>query len=282
MRPASDELTTHLASEVTTLAICWKITRRDNRVLGFTSHDSDITYDSVIYKASSGFTPSAVADNAELAVDNLDIEGVLDSSAITETDLHAGLYDYAQIDVFMVNYNDLTQGQLMLRSGWLGEVRYTRNRFVAEVRGLMQNLSQTIGELYSPSCRAQFGDSRCGVSLVSYTVTGSLTTVTDNQTFSDSGRSEEDGYFGQGKITFVSGNNSGVSMEVKEFEDGKMTLVFPLPFDVQVGDSYSLHACCDKSFETCIASFDNAVNFRGEPHIPGLDKMFETAGTRSR
>jgi hypothetical protein len=25
---------------------------------------------------------------------------------------------------------------------------------------------------------------------------------------------------------------------------------------------------------------DNAVNFRGEPHVPGLDRMLETAGTR--
>ena len=30
-------------------------------------------------------------------------------------------------------------------------------------------------------------------------------------------------------------------------------------------------AGCDKSFATCKAKFDNAVNFRGFPHLPGND-----------
>lgn len=280
MKPASDELAQHLASEVTTIATCWKLTRRDSSVFGFTSHDKDIVFDSVTYNASTGFTPSAVANNSELSVDNLDVEGVLDSNTITEQDLLAGLYDFAQIEVFMVNYEDLTQGSLNLRTGWLGEVRFTRNRFFAEVRGLMQNLAQVIGDLYSPSCRVQLGSAKCGINLTSFTATGTVTTVTSNQVFSDSSRNETNGYFSLGKITFTSGNNNGLSMEVKEFASGKITLVFPMPYTVTISDTYSIHAGCDKSFDTCINRFSNATNFRGEPHIPGIDRMLETAGTR--
>jgi uncharacterized phage protein (TIGR02218 family) len=30
-------------------------------------------------------------------------------------------------------------------------------------------------------------------------------------------------------------------------------------------------AGCDKSFATCKARFDNGINFRGFPHVPGSD-----------
>ena len=153
MKTLNPALTTHLAGEVTTLATCWKLTRRDATVLGFTDHDRDITYSGVTYVAATGFSPSAIANSAALNVDNLDVEGMLSSGSITEADILAGLYDFAQIEIFMLNYNDLTQGILKLRRGWLGEVSLTRQHFTAEGRGLTQLLSQDIGESVSPSCR---------------------------------------------------------------------------------------------------------------------------------
>lgn len=281
MKTISTQLKTHLSGEVTTLATCWKLTRRDGTVMGFTDHDRNLTVEALEYKAASGFTPSAVATGADFAVDNLDVEGALDSLFITEQDLMAGIYDFAELEIFMVNYADVSQGKLHLRRGWLGEVSLSGQHFTAEVRGLMQALSQTIGELYSPSCRAKLGDSRCTVNMAGYTVTGTVTAVTDNRVFADSSRTEEAGYFDFGKITFTSGENNGISMEVKEYAPGKIALALPMPYTVAVGNSYSMQAGCDKTFGTCAARFGNALNFRGEPHVPGLDRMLETAGTRS-
>jgi uncharacterized phage protein (TIGR02218 family) len=281
MKIITTDLATHLAGEVTTLATCWKLIRRDTTILGFTDHDKNLVINGLTYYAATGFTPSAVANNSELSVDNLDVEGVLDSDAISEADILAGLYDFAEIEVFMVNYNDLTQGAINLRTGWLGEVKLGKSRFVAEVRGLMQNLAQGIGQLYSASCRAKLGDARCGIDIADFTVTGSLTSVTNNQVFKDSTRTEDSGWFSGGKLTFTSGNNNGLSMEIKEFRNKEVTLVFAMPYDVEVGDTYSMYAGCDKTFDTCITKFTNAMNFRGEPHVPGMDKMLETAGTRS-
>lgn len=282
MKPLSTELQTHLQGEVLTLAHCWKITRRDATVLGFTSHDQDIVYDSVTYYSSPGFTPSDITSNAELAVDHLDVEAVLDSSFMTEADIMAGLYDFAQLEVFLLNYRDLTQGALNLRTGWIGEVTVGRGYFVAEVRGLMQSLSQHIGELYSPSCRAKLGDSRCQVNMSGYTVTGTVTSVSNQRVFADSSRSEASGYFDFGKITFTSGANAGLSMEVKEFLQGDaIRLMLPMPHAITIGDTYSLQAGCDKTLSTCASRFSNAVNFRGEPHVPGIDNMLQTVSTRT-
>jgi uncharacterized phage protein (TIGR02218 family) len=173
----------------------------------------------------------------------------------------------------------LSQGKLPLRTGWLGEVSISRNQFVAEVRGLTQSLSQTVGDLYTPSCRAKLGDNQCKINMASFTFSGTVSTKTSNQVFTSSSLTQDDAYFNFGKITFTSGENSGLSMEVKEYMKGKVTLVFPMPYTIETGNTFSIQAGCDKSFETCVARFNNAVNFRGEPHVPGIDKMLETAGT---
>jgi uncharacterized phage protein (TIGR02218 family) len=212
MKSISEELQQHLAGEVTALATCWKLTRRDALVLGFTDHDQDIVFESIIYKAATGFTPGAVQNTSSLNVDNLDVEGVLSATSITENDVLAGKYDFAEIEIFQVNYKDLTQGSLKLRRGWLGEVSLQKQQFVAEVRGLTQRLSQTIGELYSPACRASFGDNRCKINLTSHTVNGSVTTAISPQEFKDNARMETSGIFNFSTIAFTSGANNGISM----------------------------------------------------------------------
>lgn len=285
MKTISNDLKAHLESAHTTLATCWKLTRRDNTVLGFTDHDADLEIDSVTYIASTGFTPSAIASTAGTEVDNLEAEGMFSSESITEADLLAGYYDYAEIEVFIVNYADLSQGTLPLKRGWLGEVRVNGGRFTAEMRGLTQALSQTIGELYSPSCRATLGDARCKVDMESRTVTGTVDSGTSGS-FTDAARTETSGLFTGGKVTFTGGNNNGLSMEIKDHVKnagniGVLTLALPLPYAIEAGDAYTLTQGCDKTLATCRDRFANVINFRGEPHVPGLDRMLETAGTRS-
>ena len=216
MKQLSSGLAVHIAGEVTKLATCWKLTRRDAIILGFTDHDQDITFDAVTYQAATGFTPSAIASTSSLNVDNLDVEGMISAGSITEADIMAGRYDFAEIEIFQLNYNDTTQGALKMRRGWLGELSIHNQQFVAEVRGLTQRLAQTIGELYSPSCRATLGDGRCKVNLAGYTVTGSITGLISDQAFIDNVRSEDSGIFEAGIITFTSGANQGLRMEIKE------------------------------------------------------------------
>lgn len=282
MKTISAELKSHLAQEVTSLATCWKITRRDSTVMGFTDHDQNLVVSGVTYLAATGFTPTAIESSSSLSVDNLDVEGLLDSSAITEEDLLAGRYDFAQVDVFMVNHADLSQGALPLRTGWLGEITVKGSQFVAEIRGLSQHLSQSVGSLYAPACRASLGDSRCKVAMGMHTVSATVTASGGAGSFTDSTRTEVAGYFAGGVVTFNSGANAGLSMEVKEFQSGQFILALPLPHSIAVGVSYTAIAGCDKRLETCIARFGNAVNFRGEPHVPGSDRLFETAATRSK
>ena len=45
----------------------------------------------------------------------------------------------------------------------------------------------------------------------------------------------------------------------------------PLRAAVAGGDEVLLQAGCDRRMETCRAKFNNLLNFRGFPHIPGED-----------
>lgn len=279
MKTISAALATHLAGEVTTLATCWKATLSDGTVFGFTNHTDDLTVSAQIYRASTGQSATAIASNSDLAVDNLDVIGFLDSSVITEADINAGRWDYASIEIFQVNYADLTQGTLKQRAGRLGEIRLSRSEFIAELRGLAQNLQQIIGQIYSASCRADFGDARCGLTLASYTFSGTVTTGASTRVFTDSGRGEASDYFGAGKVTWVTGANAGYSMEIKSFAAGVFTLQLPMAQTITAGDTYTASAGCRKRFDTdCKTKFSNVVNFRGEPHVPGNDQMAKAGG----
>ena len=156
-----------LAGSVTTLATCWRITRTDGVVFRFTDHDRDLVVDGEVYAASAGYSRTAIANDAGMGVDNLDVEGVLEHEAITEEELRVGLFDRAEVRIFLVNWAEPSMGILRLRRGWFGEVVLTEQGvFRTELRGLTQALQQRIGALYSPECRADLGDHRCRVPIL--------------------------------------------------------------------------------------------------------------------
>lgn len=277
MKTVGASLAAHLAGEVTTLATLWKITRADAAVYGFTDAAADITYSGVIYKADTGHTPSAIKTNSALAVDNLDIVSVLDSSTITAQDIAAGRWDFAAVELMLVNYADIGMGVLQLRKGTLGRITTQRGQFSAELRGLTQALQQTMGDAYTAACRANLGDAQCSITLASYTVSGTVTSVTDNRQFADTSLAQAAGYFDGGLVTWTAGGNAGLAMEVKTYTTGAVVLQLPMPGAVAIGDTYTINAGCDKTRATCRDRFSNVVNFRGFPDIPGNDKVLATA-----
>ena len=156
----------HLDEVVTTLATCWKITRQDGEQYGFTDHDRDLTVDGLVYKAATGYYRSAIANSANTSVDNVDVQGFLDDNSLDETEMRNGAFDYADVKIFTVNWANLSNGILRMRSGRFGEVMIVSSGFFrVELRGLTQMFAQTIGEVYAPECRADLGDSRCKVQL---------------------------------------------------------------------------------------------------------------------
>lgn len=283
MKTASVELLAHLASECTTLCTLWKLTRRDATILGFTDHDTDLTFESVLYSATTGYTRTALTSNSTLSVDNMDLEGILASGALTSDDIRGGLYDWAELRVLVINYADLTQGSILLRRGTLGEFTIKAGTFVSELRGLSQALSRNFVKVVTPDCGADLGDDRCKVNMAAHTETGDVGTVTTQRrvfTATITG-SRPAGYFDGGLLTWTGGANLGAAQEVKTVASGTVTLYLPSGEDIAGPDTFNIQAGCDKTTATCYGTFNNIVNNRSYPFIPGADKVNRTPNART-
>jgi uncharacterized phage protein (TIGR02218 family) len=274
MRALNPDLKTHLLTGATTLATCWRITRRDGMVLGFTDHNQPLAFDGTSYIPDSGASGSAMSASADLAVDSSDIEGALSAAALSSGDLAAGRYDGAGVEVFRVNWA-ATDQRVLLKAGVIGEVRQIGNAFRAELRGLSHHLGQTVGRVYQRLCDVNLGSSDCGVDLSDpqYKTTAVVTALRDEQSFIASGFSAfADNWFALGVLTWTTGENAGLSAHIKDQTmSGAISLWLPAGGAVAIGDGFTATAGCDKRHQTCRDKFSNAINFRGHPFMPGND-----------
>lgn len=277
MRAIPSALQATLDASVTTLAQCWILTRRDGVVRGFTDHDRDLVIDGVVCRAGTGFGATEAASKFGLAIGGAEIAGALESAALTEADLAAGRYDATDVASWLVDWSDVSRKVLTARST-LGEVRRQGHAFTAELRGLADALAQESGRLYTSRCSADLGDGRCRIDLddPAWRGVGAVTAVDATASVTVSGLSGfADGLFTEGRLTWSSGPNSGVAIEVKlhRAADGvvRLTLWQAMAEPIGIGDAFVVTAGCDKRFATCRDRFGNALNFRGFPQIPGND-----------
>lgn len=283
MKSLPPALQAHLDDGTTTLAWCWKITRADGVILGFTDHDKVLSFSGTDYEPESGLSASEIRTASDLSVDSQDAEGALTSKRITETDILDGRWDNALVEVWRVNWQAPTQ-RVLMRRGSIGELRRGRVAFVAEVRSMAHVLGQTMGRVYQGTCDAALGDGRCGVDLndPAYAGTGAVVDPIRDRAFTASGIGGfTGGWFSFGTLEWTSGQNSGRAAEVMLHEIASdivtITLLEAPVRAVETGHAFTIRAGCDKRAETCAAKFANMLNFRGFPHIPGQDTVIRYA-----
>ena len=276
MRAISSALQAKLDSGCTTLCRCWILTRDDSVTQGFTDHDEDIVLADVTCAAGTGLTGSEATQKLGLAADSSEISGALAADTLNEDDLAAGRYDAAAVEVWLVDWSDPAL-RVLIAKGTLGEVKREGNAFTAELRGLSDRLSQETGRLFTTTCSADLGDARCKIDLTTpaYRGSGTVGAVAATSSFTASGLDGfADGWFTAGKLTFDSGENAGLSVEVKTHRNAgavSFDLWQAMPEPIVAGDAFTVTAGCDKSFAICHDRFANTINFRGFPHIPGND-----------
>jgi uncharacterized phage protein (TIGR02218 family) len=277
MRAIPSALQEKLDSGVTTLCRCWRITRRDSVVQGFTDHDEDVVLDGLVCRARTGLGGTEVTAQLGLAVAGSEIAGALSDDALSEADLSAGRYDAATIEIFLADWSEPALF-VLLSKGTLGEVRREGEAFVAEMRSLADRLNEESGRRYSATCSADLGDNRCTVDLSdpAFRGEGAITALVGTSSFFAGGlHAFADGWFIAGRLSWTSGANAGLAVEVKRHRAGESGVVLDLwqamPEPLAEADTFIVTAGCDKRFSTCRERFANAVNFRGFPHMPGND-----------
>lgn len=278
-KQVSANLLTHLQGEVLTVATLWRLVCKDTTEYFFTDHDQDITYDGDVYKASTGYTRSSISSSVGLDVDQLQIEGLIDDVEIEEVDLRAGKFDYADIQISIINYTSTADGIMILRQGFFGEVALKDSMYTVELRGLSQLFSNEILKVFTSDCSADLGDSRCTIDLNLAEFKEEdvvVTSVTSNQELGASGLDNPGtGAWDFGFIVWRTGANAGRSMEVKSWNNGTkvLKLYLPMPYGIEEDDEFDIFVGCDKLFPTCRDTFENGDNYRGFPFIPTIREM---------
>ncbi|MES2173422.1 MAG: DUF2163 domain-containing protein [Pseudomonadota bacterium] len=268
-----------LGAPLNTLAFCWRIERRDGVTIGLTSHDRDLDIGGLTYRAAPGMTPSAVRAGIGLDGEDSDVAGALSSDAIGEADLMAGRWDGAALELRLTQWGALGEEPgalwLLLARGEIGAVARKGGAFTAELLGAAAVLNGPVAPSTSPDCRARLGDGACRVDMAGRRKIVTVSAVED----ADVAVGElVAGVYAFGTLRWLSGANAGLTQAVIDNGVDGVVLADPPVFAVAAGTLALLTEGCDRQLATCAARFANAVNFRGEPYLPGMDLLTRYPG----
>lgn len=266
-----------LEGPVTSAAYGWRLERSDGVTLGFTSHDRDVIHDGLLLRASPGMQPTTIVETLGLENDGLDVNGALTSDAIRVEDLSAGRWDAAYLEIFLFDWSDADAGRRLLANGELGAVSFSGDAFEAEFLGLKQILDRAIVPQTSPSCRAMFCDAACGLNRQRFRHLAMGSGVDGTRLSLGIPPGLPANAFAYGTIRWLDGANCGLSMDVLASDANSITLP-RLPDGDLIGARVELIEGCDKQMATCATRFANAINFRGEPYLPGNDLLTRYPG----
>lgn len=260
----------HLAGGGAHVCRAWAVKRTDGVALGFTDHDRDLRFDGIRFAADSGLTATALEQSTGLSVDNSEAIGALSSVSISEDDIAAGRYDGAEVVSWLVRWDNPDEREVTFR-GHIGAITREGGAFTAELRGLTDRLNQPGGRVYQrsgPSDLAAYGvdldDPEWSAEAVVSAVQGSEVTVTLPRVFPA-------GFFARGALAALDGAARGLDAQVRRDRgDGQLEL-WSRVRGLAVGDRVRVAAGFDGRFESWMARFDDATDFRGFPHIPGED-----------
>lgn len=286
MRDIPAGLQAHLDGSATTTTRLLKIVLTTGDVYGLAMLDRDIVYDDgegeVTYYATNGFDPATLEADFGETVANTEVVALLaddSGTGITLEMVKAGELDDASWILYLVCFEDLELGHAIIDNGDVGEVRAQHGQTVAiELLGLQMRLAQSVGGIWSRTCRAIFGtpaDSQtgCGVD---------ASTLWRNDTVAAVGSETDRLFSGQAlgdspavtieapaRVQFLTGDNAGREFAAEVITGDDVELSEPTPYAIQVGDTFRIRTDCRKRYEEdCIGRFDNGPNFKGEPLIP--------------
>lgn len=267
-----------LAGPVTSVAYGWRLERSDGVTLGFTSHDRDIVHNGLLLRASPGMQPTTIVSSIGLEDDGLDVRGAMTSDAISSEDLISGRWDAAYLEIFLFDWADPDAGRRLLANGELGAVSFSDEAFEAEFLGLKQIFERSVAPQTSPSCRARFCDATCGLNRQRFRHLTTVLGVDGNRVLLDMPLAIIPGGFAYGTVRWLDGPNCSLVEDIWESDANGIVLsgqpdILPLS-----GARVELLEGCDKQMSTCASRFANAVNFRGEPYLPGNDLLTRYPG----
>ena len=252
-----------------TTATFWRVLRRDGVSLGFTTHDQDLWFDGVMHRATPGMLPSAIRRSAGFEPDSAEVQGALSHGSINAVDLATGRFDSARVLIGLVDWESLERH--IIYRGSIGGVTEEAGTFAADLVSRKAELQRDPVPRTSPSCRAAFCGPGCTLSAARFTHSGTLIgfELAGNSAAITTAVALTN--LAGGTLRWLDGPYAGLTTDIAAVQGGRLLLSIPLDQAPPAGTRMILREGCDRTLNTCAVRFANAVNFQGEPYLPGND-----------
>lgn len=256
-------------SPLETVATFWRVLRRDGVALGFTTHDRDLWFDGISHRATPGMVPSSIRRSADLEPDSAEVQGALSHDSIAAEDLALGRFDGARVLIGLVDWETLESH--VLYRGAIGTVAEEAGQFSAALVSRKAELQRDPVPRTSPSCRATFCGPGCTLSAARFSHAGSVTSCDLAANTVTLAPGVDPALLPGGSLRWLDGPLAGLAMGIVGQSGSVLQLDQPLDLAPLAGARVLLREGCDRTLETCATRFANAVNFQGEPFLPGND-----------
>lgn len=260
------------AEGLETAAVFWRVYRRDGVTLGFTTHDRDLWFDGVLHSATPGMIPSSIRRSAGFEPDSAEVVGALSHDSIAAADLTAGRFDAARVMIGLIDWEN-GESHVLYR-GAIGPVLEEAGKFTAELQSRKAELQRDPVPRTSPSCRAQFCGPGCTLPAIRFSHEAVLASVDLLANSVVLTTSVAPGDLALGTVRWLDGPHAGRGMTVLAAGGDGLVLDEQLDPALAVGTKAIVREGCDHLLATCAARFGNAVNFQGEPFLPGNDQIY--------
>jgi uncharacterized phage protein (TIGR02218 family) len=182
------------------------------------------------------------------------------------------ILDRGEFFLYQVGLNDPANNWRLRFNGFTGIVRINRLTLEIEFRDIFFLLKKNLpANIYGESCNLQFGSPVCSVDLSTIKVVGAAGAGSTSILLLDASRTEADGFFDRGYITYTTGALAGEQSTVKRYTlvggVGTFDLMPPLSGAPTPGDQYEAFPHCQKVYDGCL-TYANTDNFFGFQHIP--------------
>ncbi len=221
-----------------------------------TSGNREVTYRGNIYVPESGLSLVSGEFN-DSAENNIVLHGIFEKNGISKNDQFMG----AVVKIMYLENQQIKNLVTYICT------QYNINDLDFEIRCESEAIkyNKSLLQIFSKTCRANFGDNKCKININNYKVVCNLLEVNANILMCDNINNFHNEYFRNGRVKIndqelkiIAHNGNKI-----EIENNK-----GLKDDLSRCKQLTLTPGCDKKFRTCCYSFNNAVNFRGEPDIP--------------
>jgi uncharacterized phage protein (TIGR02218 family) len=210
----------------------------------------------------------------QMFASRLRLHGGLSNPAVTTSDLVSGRWLGASVRLLATDWEQ-DEESVAICEGELGETKIDEGKLSMSVDLLPAALRRPPCVQTSPECRAVLGDALCRVDMRSRRLRVRVTAVEADDILVNESDTER---FRMGRLRWISGANCGVEQVVIGSDGGRLSLRSRSSCSAAIGDRAILMEGCDGRRATCSERFNNILNFRGEPDLPGSEILLRFPG----